>query len=1087
MNKINLLLLVVAGLLYPQTGYSQHYFTKSYTIENGLPTRVVNDVCQDGSGDMWFATHRGISSFDGFSFTNYDPSRGLPQQNFLKVKCDERGTIWGVPAWLLDTIVFRKNDKWERILPATTRKDIEATSFDIIYVDDNPVICVGSNCGIDIYQNGRWNHITLSDDYRNNIILSVTAINGKFYILTKFGVSIAVMEQKHWILKIFFKCEGQAILAIKFEHPGKPEEKLWILNHNRLSYRQFGKMTLFQDGFSLPAPDISIDAYLAIDENRNIFFGNNWAKYFISGNRDAAAPLMVRNGFSSNGATSVFVDREQNIWFTDTRGIDKINNVLQMNYFENDGLLDNEVTAIVELKDGKIVLGHNTGLTVYDQHSYKRIRFPGSDINLGRVLNMMQDNLGNVWFASASLGFGQLKPDGTVKWYRVDSTEMAATIHQDALGKIWLGTNRKLYYLDKGKFIPYEHNEKINCPFRKIFASVPGEIVGTSLYGLFKIYSDGVKRILLDDEVKTQSVFSYYRNKEGTEFVGTLNGLCVLENDRIRKFTKNGISIDSPVYFIFQDHDDNYWLGSDNGLYQWDGKNRLEKFSLQNGLAGRETNRSAGLVDSHGKVWVGTDMGLSCFLPGFSKLKARTPVVKLLDLEDNRGVRYPLGEKSTIGFYDNTLFFHFRGISFVNEDLLIYRYKLEGFDQEWQFVKQANLDKVKYAGIHPGNYQFVVQARNDAGKWSEVSKSGTITINSPVYQSWWFILLIFLTICVIIFSFVKIVLQRKSNRALEIEITERRRSEAKTLQTLQALHVSEVKYRELVESAVDGILLGSKEGFITGANSYMQTLAGRDMEDLAGMQIDVLFNADSLNDVPLRYDLLEKGDMVVSRRVVCQPHGARIPVEMHTKMMPDGTYQSIFHDITEQIKAEKALQESRELYKLITDKMTDVVWLLDLNGKSTFVSKSVEQFSGFSIEEYLEQTAEDRFAPDSVVLVQHLFRNELPRLMAEPEKLNGYSNTQCLEYVCKNGGTKWGELLMTPYLGENGEWIGIHGVTRDITDRKLSEEALKEKAMELERFNSLMIGRELKMIELKKEINELLVHDNKPEKYKVHG
>ncbi|MCX6266941.1 MAG: hypothetical protein NTW16_06220, partial [Bacteroidetes bacterium] len=84
------------------------------------------------------------------------------------------------------------------------------------------------------------------------------------------------------------------------------------------------------------------------------------------------------------------------------------------------------------------------------------------------------------------------------------------------------------------------------------------------------------------------------------------------------------------------------------------------------------------------------------------------------------------------------------------------------------------------------------------------------------------------------------------------------------------------------------------------------------------------------------------------------------------------------------------------------------------------------------------------------------------------------------------GGTKWGELLITPYLGLNNEWLGVHGVTRDITDRKITEEALKQKAKELERFNSLMIGRELKMIELKKEINELLENDDKPKKYIVH-
>jgi hypothetical protein len=55
----------------------------------------------------------------------------------------------------------------------------------------------------------------------------------------------------------------------------------------------------------------------------------------------------------------------------------------------------------------------------------------------------------------------------------------------------------------------------------------------------------------------------------------------------------------------------------------------------------------------------------------------------------------------------------------------------------------------------------------------------------------------------------------------------------------------------------------------------------------------------------------------------------------------------------------------------------------------------------------------------------------------------------------------------------------------DITERKRTEEAIKEKARELERFNDLMTGRELKMVDLKKEINELLKRSGEKEKYRI--
>lgn len=85
---------------------------------------------------------------------------------------------------------------------------------------------------------------------------------------------------------------------------------------------------------------------------------------------------MTSNGFLSDWATSVFTDREQNFWITDTRGINKINNLKVVNYFEKNGLLENEVTAIVETNDGKIILGHNIGLSILTKNQFKTIAFP---------------------------------------------------------------------------------------------------------------------------------------------------------------------------------------------------------------------------------------------------------------------------------------------------------------------------------------------------------------------------------------------------------------------------------------------------------------------------------------------------------------------------------------------------------------------------------------------------------------------------------------------------------------------------------------------------------------------------------------
>jgi PAS domain-containing protein len=72
-----------------------------------------------------------------------------------------------------------------------------------------------------------------------------------------------------------------------------------------------------------------------------------------------------------------------------------------------------------------------------------------------------------------------------------------------------------------------------------------------------------------------------------------------------------------------------------------------------------------------------------------------------------------------------------------------------------------------------------------------------------------------------------------------------------------------------------------------------------------------------------------------------------------------------------------------------------------------------------------------------------------------------------------------------PIQAKTGEVIGVAIFAIDITERKRGEEKLHENIAELERFSKLAVGREDRMIELKKEINEMLRGLDQPEKYKI--
>jgi len=695
---------------------------------------------------MWFATAAGISIYDGLSWNNLSKKDGLPNIAYRKIYKDEKGTIWTIPMYMCEKLVYFENDSLKIIkLPETRNEngDYSVTSLCVLYENNRPVVYVGTFNGIYIYRDEIWKNITTADGLPDNMIYSLTFYNNKFYIATLKGISVLSSGKIDNSIQKLFGEKSTGTLLFSVDKSNPTSQKLWFVGKSRLGYLENNSINIVTENFLLPDGFDFEYPSLCFGDNNLVYFGNFFFTYYYNKSTGEIFPLTHNHGLKSDGGTSIYIDSEGNVWKTGTRGIDKLNNLYLVNYNTNLGLQEDEVSSIFEYKPGKMILGHNNGITFFSREEIKTIAFPDKNVKYPgnvRILDICADRDGTFWLAGSTSGLGKMNSSGNIMWIKIPDNNYISSVASDKKGNIWATTENGVF-IKNGNTFTEPPNFKVKKQFYRKSFFFDDEIYFASSTVLVRVKNNEVKYLKNTGNNSANDIFSLYKDSEGKVLIGTKDGLYQVVDDGFVKFDVNGFKINNPVYSILQDKRGVYWFGTNDGVVEWDGKNKPRNFMKANGLSGTEINRSAFCLDKSGKIWVGTESGLSCFRPEYNNTKIPVPKVVLFFAEDPLGEKHSLVNAIKIKSDIKSLFFNFRGISYYNEQFMRYKLKLEGFDADWYEVTQHNIDKIRYTNLKPGEYKFLVSAKNITGEWSEVYSSAVITIEKPFYRKWWFILL----------------------------------------------------------------------------------------------------------------------------------------------------------------------------------------------------------------------------------------------------------------------------------------------------------------------------------------------------------
>jgi len=314
---------------------------------------------------------------------------------------------------------------------------------------------------------------------------------------------------------------------------------------------------------------------------------------------------------------------------------------------------------------------------------------------------------------------------------------------------------------------------------------------------------------------------------------------------------------------------------------------------------------------------------------------------------------------------------------------------------------------------------------------------------------------------------------------LRRDITERKKAE-------EELRKNEAKFRVLLENLPQKIFLKDKNStYISCNENYSRDLiinldeiAGKTDYDFFPKELAEKYRGDDKRIMELgRTEELEERYIQDGQEVWV----STIKTPVNDKKGNTIGIFGIFWDITERKRAEEELHESTEKIRGITASAQDAIIMVNTGGNISYWNEAAERIFGYAEEEIIGKHLHETIAPERF---HEDFFKGFKRFQ---ETGQGAAIGKTLELAAvKKDGTEFPVELSLSAIKIKGKWNAI-GIIRDISERKKREEELKKKNEALKRFNKLAVGRELRMVELKKEINALLEQLGEENRYRIAG
>ncbi len=742
-----LLMIVLCFLL--QAAQASDLLVRSWTPSQDARQRSVLALLETREGYLWLGTGKGLLRFDGVGFTSFtaqntpgmlgdrisfgtlwedtkgvvwagtdftgvlrndhghwqtlQEKQGLSGGKVLRIDGDESGAVWiyteaGVTRWIdgrLERARPGENDGHPGLVVSYSRQRTVDFAKAGLWRHDRD--------GMERFAYGHWSSFPIpvskrpfEDDIRE---IYEDRSRKVWYSLFSYPRTVFCADQGR--LSRFEGLPPDALVTYEDR-----DGYLWLTDHD-------AHTSIWKDGHLYPLPELKAPFLLQVLEARN---GTLWA---------------------GTAGTDLFQFQRRSFDIVPMAGTPEIASVL---FQQRDGQMWAGGTSVLRRSSG-------SSKAVFDP-----VQAPDEPEQWIQIKALAEDRRGDLLIGSRGVdGIEELTPRGFEHSSLVPGMVQAMLLTRT--GETWIGSTLGLY-CKTGQTA----QRMSTVPVRTLLETPAGVLLAGTDSGPL-MFRDGKQ----DHALPLWSygpIVAMRQDNAGAVWMATQDhGLVRFADNAFHVLgTVDGLPT-NVLYSLEFDAAGDLWMGSDLGLMRVRGRSIERKLldatsRLQVTVFDAADGLPASIFDPlgdqgvlrrpGGDLWFGTEQGVAVIRP--SMLRTVSPDTHPVIEEHEVDQSDPLPQDQIeLRPGQTNLQIHYTALGSNHPEQLVFRYRLQNYDRDWVYARSRRV--AYYSHLAPGRYTFQVQAAdNDGEGWIDGTATTYVRVLTPFYRSWWFLLLVLLSV-----------------------------------------------------------------------------------------------------------------------------------------------------------------------------------------------------------------------------------------------------------------------------------------------------------------------------------------------------